>query len=212
MPDVFVSENKETPKTQPAKHASRQIHAMPVGLFSTFCENPLGVRFESQRDNERILLFLRRHIVANIPWILVTILLLIAPLILNILFSFTTIVVFDLPPPFITIFVLFYYLIVFGYAFVNFITWFYNILIVTQIEIVDIDFSHLVYHDVAATNVNLVEDVNYTQTGFIRSFFNYGDVYVQTAGGKENIEALGIPKPAKVARIILDLIGKGGNM
>jgi hypothetical protein len=57
----------------------------------------------------------------------------------------------------------------------------------------------------------LIEDVNYTQAGFIRGLFNFGDLFVQTAGGKENIEALAIPMPAKIARLVLDFIGKGEN-
>jgi len=73
----------------------------------------------------------------------------------------------------------------------------------------DLDFSNLVYHDVTETKLNLVEDVRYTQSGFIRSFFNFGDLFVQTAAEKENIEGLAVPNPGRGVRIIGDLIGKG---
>ena len=87
--------------------------------------------------------------------------------------------------------------------------WFYNITLVTEKGVIDIDYSNLVYHDVAITNLNLVEDVNYTKIGFFRSFFDYGDLFVQTAGGKENLEAIGIPNPAKAVHIIANKIGEG---
>ena len=89
--------------------------------------------------------------------------------------------------------------------------WFYNITLITDRGVVDIDYSNIVYHDVAMTNLNLIEDVNYTKVGFIRSLLNYGDLFVQTAGGKENLEALAVPNPAEAARIIGESIGKGGT-
>jgi len=38
--------------------------------------------------------------------------------------------------------------------------------------------------------------------GFIRSMFQYGDVFVTTASEKPTIEALGVPWPHKVVDII----------
>ena len=35
-----------------------------------------------------------------------------------------------------------------------------------EFRIVDIDYSGLLYHDVAFTKLNLIEDVNYIKTGF----------------------------------------------
>ena len=89
--------------------------------------------------------------------------------------------------------------------------WFYNIILITDRSVVDIDYDGLLHHDVAITNFNLIQDVNYTKTGFFRSLFNYGDLFVQTAGGKENLEALGVPNPALASKIIVEKIGKGGK-
>ena len=50
-----------------------------------------------------------------------------------------------------------------------------------------------------------IEDVSYTQIGFVRSLFNYGDVMVQTAGAENNIEYDRVPRPSVVADIIGDL-------
>jgi membrane protein YdbS with pleckstrin-like domain len=221
MPDLFVTPEEEkkpsvstpevavSPETKAfAKLGVNENHFHPLAQF---CENPSHVSIEGKNVTAAIKLFVRRHIVTNVPWILTTIVLFLIPVLIRILVVLTGVVLPDLPSNFITVFLLFYYLIALSYAFINFLDWFYNIIIITNTEIIDIDYSDVIYHDVAATNVNLIEDVNYTQAGFIRGLFNFGDLFVQTAGGKENIEALAIPMPAKIARLVLDFIGKGEN-
>ena len=197
MPEVFNH------KQEPSK---------PVGLLSSFCPNPHGVAFSSQEKDERILLYLRKHFVTNLPWTTLVLTLLTLPLVL----FFLNIILVDiftfLSFQDYVFLISLYYLVVLIYAFVEFITWFYNISLVTTKRIVDIDFSNLVYHNVAATKLELVEDVDYSQTGFIRSLFNYGDVFVQTAGGKVNFDFLAVPRPTRVEKIIIYLIGnKGGK-
>lgn len=207
MPDIFIPENK--PENQPALNNTdlkftkeNHIHAL-----SSFCQNPVGVSFQNQEEDEEVLLFLRRHFITNIPWIFISLVLNIIPPLLFILNIKIPILFFSVPENFLTVFIIFYYLVVFIYAFISFISWYYNISLVTQKRVVDIDFSDIVYHDVAMTKLNLIEDVNYTQIGFIRSFFNYGDVFVQTAGEKLHFDFLAVPNPAKAVDIIENLIG-----
>lgn len=206
MPDVFVSKSKS--EEVPPIHATQPESSHGVNLFTTFCENPKDARFHSQDEDETLLLFLRAHFITNLSWIITTIALILLPVFLP---WFLSVITVSLSSGQITIITIFYYLAVFTYAFINFITWYYNIGLITQKRAIDIDFSHLVYHDVAETKLSLVEDVNYTQSGFIRTFFNYGDLFIQTAGGKENIEFLAVPMPGKATKIVADLIGKGGH-
>ena len=92
--------------------------------------------------------------------------------------------------------------------FTNFLRWFYDVFIVTTKQIVDVDYSNIVVHDMAVTSINQVQDVKYSQTGFIATFFNFGNISVQTAGTIENFEELAIPKPKEAAQIIGNIIGK----
>lgn len=188
MPDIFITPNPHLPQPPPARRHSPQNN----------------VRFQHQEPDEEILLFLRSHFITNLPWFFITLVALIVPLFLA---PFVSNFGFTLPYRFTAIMLLFYYLIVFSYAFIHLLSWYYNVFIVTQKRIVDIDFSDLVYHNVAVTKLSQVEDVDYTQTGFIRSFFNYGDVFCQTAGSKVNFDALGVPKPAHVTSVIQGFIG-----
>jgi len=71
---------------------------------------------------------------------------------------------------FMIVFVLFYYLIIFSYIFLSFLTWFYNFLSLLLIELSDIDYSDVVIHDMAETKLSHIEDVRYTQSGFVPHF------------------------------------------
>ncbi len=210
MPDIFVAETKtkeektEMPLPRKTNHAHKHM-----GFLKAFAERPHGVTFANQKSREEIVLFLRAHLITNFLWFVIFIFLLFVPLLYFLIFNLIPSPLAFIPERFVLFFVIFYYLTVFSYAFLNFLNWFYNITIITNLGVIDIDYSDLLYHDVAFTNFNLVEDVNYTKTGFFRSLFNYGDVFVQTAGGRENLEALGVPNPAKAAHIISDSIGKG---
>jgi hypothetical protein len=92
---------------------------------------------------------------------------------------------------------------------VSFITWYFNVSLVTSIRVMDVVFSNLVYKNVSATKIDLVQDVNYSQIGVFRTFFDYGDVMVQTAGTLDNFVFEAVPQPENVVHIIEDLIGKG---
>lgn len=200
MNDVFIAAKKKEVLMN-----EKHVHAL-----SSFCQNPLGFSFQNQEKDEKILLLLRRHLITNISWLIPSLLLLLLPLIFG-LFAplerlfFTP---FLLPKNYLTVLFIFYYLFVFNYMFISFISWFYNIGIVTQKRVVDIDYSDIVHRYISYTKLSLIEDVTYRQTGFIRSLFNFGDVFVQTAGTHPNFEFLSVPQPAKATHIIQELIGK----
>lgn len=193
MPELFV--------------AKKPQESSQVGLFSSFVQNPANISFHHQEKDEKIILFLRRHFITNLDWILISVFLTLLPIPFFI-FGFGNLPFPALPGNFTFVLTLIYYLFIFSFAFYNFLIWYFNILIVTQKRVIDIDFAELVFHDVAETRYNLLQDINYTQTGSIRNLFNYGDVFAQTAGGKENIEALAVPKPAKVTDIITSFMGR----
>ena len=217
MPDIFVAQTKNkkgkqeisVPNIEIEKPSSQPILRKKMGLLKAFAENPHGITFANQKENEDVVLFLRSALITNFIWFIVFIFLLFIPLLYFLIFKNLTSPFPFIPERFNYFFVAFYYLLVFAYALFNFLNWFYNIFLLTDLGVVDIDYYDLFYHDVAFTNFNLIEDVNYTKIGFFRSLFNYGDVFVQTAGGRENLEGLGVPNPARAAHVISDSIGKG---
>lgn len=179
---------------------------IPARMFSTFVEHPSGIKFRGQHAQEEILLFLRKHWITNTGWIIVSFLLIIIPI-----FGLPFIDVIDLLPPAITfgyiiIGFAFWYLITLGYILLNFLFWFYNVNIITTQRIVDVDFIYLLYNEISSTVIGNVEDVTYKRAGLFGSLFDYGNVFVQTAGPDPNIEFLSVPHPSTVSRIITGLL------
>lgn len=227
MPDIFIekkqdnlkkpAENKEASnpenmrenKTELLSNLGIKSHGGKVHAFSSYFEDPSKVKLKNKLYEEFLILFLRRHFATNVPWILKAIAMALVPIIFEILASagFYSSDFVDLAGKFIVYF-FFYFFIISGYVFVNYMTWFYNISLVTSVRIIDIDFSDIVFEDVAATKFSQLEDVKYSQIGIIRSIFDYGDVFVQTAGTKRNFDFLSVPHPENVIRIINSLIGR----
>jgi hypothetical protein len=185
-----------------------------VGLFSAYCVRPKDLTFVNQESDEIVILFLRRHFITNVPWLLSTFFLSIIPLILFLLSQITSVSFFDLPTSVTIVLTGFYYLIVIGYAFGKFVSWFYNIGIVTQKRIVDIDSTNILSQDTATANLNEIVDVKFIQRGFFQSFFNYGNVVIQTEAIHANFLFDAAPRPTDVSDIISDLrvATKGGKL
>jgi len=205
MADIFLAPAKIKEK---AKRSLEDLHS---NIFCSFCRNPKGLSFQTQKDDESIILFLRAAFFPkNISWMITGVILAILPPILAVVLTNTHFAPLNSPvlSRFMIVFVLFYYLIIFSYIFLSFLTWFYNVFIVTSDRIIDIDYSDVVIHDMAETKLSHIEDVRYTQSGFVPSLLNYGNLYIQTAGTEENFEALSVPNPRQITNIIVDLIKK----
>lgn len=176
------------PENQPQ---SRVMHAFEVYP---------SVQFETQMEDEVVVLLLRAHPITQLSWIIATVFLLILPLIFN--FFLTSF--FDSSQIFFIN--LFWYSGVFAYAFLNLVSWLFNVGIVTNERVVDVDFRNLIYKEVSASVITKIEDVTVKTGGFIKSIFEYGDLFVQTAGTEENIEFENIPNPTDASAIINNLM------
>lgn len=167
--------------------------------FHSFCIKP-AYYFENQQRNEEIILVLRAHPVTQIPWIFNSLIFLLIVIPLNLFIpsflSFAQIFLFDL----------FSLTAILAYIWFNFLGWFFNLGVVTNKRIIDIDYHAVIYKEVTETNLSKVEDVTTKSGGFFSSLFNYGTVFVQTAGTEVNIEFFDIPRPAEVTKIINHLV------
>ena len=182
-----------------------------MGPLTCFAVNPAGVRFETQGAEEEVVLFLRQHIVVNTFWALGAIIMILAPtVVLPFLLRFLQLPI-NLPPGYFVIGTLFWYVVTFGFILGNFLRWFFNIYIVTNQRIVDIDFIHLLYKEFSETRLNKIQDVTYRSGGIFATIFNFGDVYIQTAGELPNFEFLKVPHPERVIETIAELNKKTKN-
>ncbi len=195
--------DKELPHIEKGKNSHSHV-------FAAYCEHPSKIHYSNQLEKEKGLLFLRKHFITNFPWIVKTIALALIPIAVWVISNFFDFSPFDfISTDFLILGIIFYYYLVFGYAFVNYITWFYNISLVTTQRIIDIDFSHIVFENVSASKLGQIQDVHYAQIGVFASIFDYGDVTVQTAGTSVlGFDFLSAPHPEKVVHFINSLIGK----
>jgi hypothetical protein len=175
-------------------------------ILASFHENPEGIRFANQDSGEEVLLFLRRHYITNLSWQLATIVFVMLPLLAFATFPYLNLSLpIAIPSNYILILVLFYYLIVFGYAFVSFIVWFYNVGIISNHRVIDIDINGISSKDIAATELKDIIDISYKQSGLQQSLFDFGDVFMETEAEKPNFEFISVPHPAKVTDLISKL-------
>jgi len=178
----------------------------PLRIFTTFLKNPSGISFTEQDTDENIVLFLRRSFSTNTSWLIATIVLILIPILVKFIADTTNFTLPIFSPNFITVFNIFYYLVVLGFAFSNFLTWFYTIGLVTSERAVDIDFVDISSIKFAAADLNDILDAKYTQNGFSQSFFDYGNIELVIQAPQEKLSFDNAPKPAEVSNIIDDLI------
>lgn len=176
-------------------------------MFPSYVEHPQNCRFEGQDPDEKILLLLRAHPITNIPWIIGAIFVFVVPFAVPILLPFTGFSLIGLPESFLLILLIINYLLVLIIVFEGFLNWYFNVTLITNEKVIDIDFE-LLYKAVDLAPLQKIEETDSVTAGIIGTIFNFGDVFVQTAGAKVAIEMKNIPKPAVVADIILDLAGK----
>lgn len=91
------------------------------------------------------------------------------------------------------------------------INWYFNIGLVTNMQIIDVDFNILTFKEITRTELTHVEDVTVKTSGFISGIFDFGSIYVQTAGSEINSEFIMVPHPARAAKIIEDILKQYGS-
>jgi hypothetical protein len=168
-------------------------------LLHSFCLYP-KVRFESQSPTEQVILVLRAHPITQLAWIFNAfaffVILVVANIFIPQFFNVGQILFFNM----------FIIVMIFSYMWLNFLNWFFNVGIITNERILDVDFYNILYKEVNATRVFKVEEVTTKSGGYFGSLFNYGNVFVETAGAEVNIEFKNVPRPTQVTTIINDLV------
>lgn len=215
MPTIYKASAKKKISHKAAPHvgvhhpvvSESVVQGTTMSPLTSFASHPMGVRFETQAAEEQVLLFLRQHFVVNVPWILIAIVMLLAPA-----FVFPFVLTFfpfqiPLPASYIVVGTIFWYLVTAGFILGNFIYWFFNIYIVTNQRVVDIDFRYLLFKEISEASLDKIQDLTYTSGGVVAALFDFGTVYIQTAAEVPNIEFERVPHPEQVIQTIRSLVG-----
>lgn len=171
------------------------------GMFSAFLTQPKGMKFENQHESEKVLLVLRQHPILNLKWIFITIAMIFAPFLLAPILPFSQV----FPGVFGFFALVGWYLLTTAYVIESFLHWYFNLYIVTDERIIDVDFYSLIYKEVSEAKLERIEDVTATTAGFLGAIFNYGTIAVQTAAEKRQFEFAAVPHPAMVTKFLNEL-------
>lgn len=215
MPDIFdASKSLKETSTLPKKSAAEQITAAEGyssvlrdstssnSPLSAYCPKPMGVAFDLQHDDEPVLLLLRQHPIVNLTWILLTILLVLAPIIVLPFIPFLDF----LPGNYRFVALLGWYIMVFGYALEQFLIWFFNIYIVTDERVIDFDFYNLLFKKISEAKLENIEDITTSNNGLLQSIIDFGDIRIQTAAEIPEIEFERVPHPDLVAKFLSEML------
>jgi uncharacterized membrane protein (DUF373 family) len=104
-----------------------------------------------------------------------------------------------------------FFLIMLLALFILVVLYYLNVFIITNIRIVDVDQIGLFSHVISELHIDKIEDVTSETNGLFGTIFDYGNVFVQTAGAVERFEFDNVPNPAAVEKLILDLYEENSN-
>ncbi len=170
--------------------------------------------FPGQKPDEKIILFARRHFISFLPTTSLALLMIILPLTAIFVaiyvskISFTSHIVhyFMLASSAYVLFVLTFFI-------VSWIDYYFDVLIVTNERLVNIEQNGLFSRHISELDLLRVQNVSTSIKGIIPTVFDYGSVVVQTAG--ENIGSAssassdfameGMPHPNHISQEILRL-------
>lgn len=170
--------------------------------FAAYVPKPQNIAFSGQAISEQVILVLRQHPITQLGWIFTATFMLLLP------FLFGSVPVFRelIPAGLGVAAAVGWFLLVFGFVLESFLKWFYNVYIVTDERIIDVDFHSLIYKNVSAAKIDNIEDTTASSGGFFAALFDYGKVTIQTAAEKREFEFDRVPHPTRVTSLINELI------
>lgn len=159
------------------------------------------INFPGQEADEQIFIFTRRHPIAFLPMLAIIIAMTLLGIILIFFLGIGRFLSYNSQILIGSAFLLFMML----FTLVEFFDFYFDLHIVTDRRLVDIDQQRLFNRSVAELLLKDVQDVEANPKGILETLFNFGTVMIQTAGTKPNFEFDKIPFPVETGAMILDL-------
>lgn len=175
--------------------------------ITAFAAKPRNAFFDAQLREEEIALLLRRHPITQLSKIFLMVGAFFFPIVM-----FSSPFLQFMTPNYKAATVVAWYLILFGFSLELFLTWFFNVFIVTNRRVIDVDFYSMIHKDISSAKLENIQDMSVVTHGVFASIIDFGTLYIQTAGQKPRIEFEDIPHPSKVAKVLNELISKKKRM
>jgi len=177
-------------------------------IFGVVDVYPKNFKFNTQNRSEKVYIKARAHPFTNIGWILRIAFLSVLPFIFYIIILALP---FDLHlEEYISLYLLItllllYYSTLVTATLIYFVDWYYDIYIVTNQRLLNIQFDPLKKEKVSETRLSNIENVTESVIGLWPQLLDYGNVKVQTAARYDWFEFKAVPKPTWFRDIVMDL-------
>ncbi len=165
--------------------------------FSATLVNPHVFDFEERDSDEKVILVARPHWFTNVSWIITAIALVIAPSLLK----FVPLVN-GIPAKFQMLGIMAWYLVTFAFAFEKFLSWYFDVYIITNERVIDINFNNLLDKKFSEAKLTMIQDITSKVSGVGQTMFNYGTVFIQTAAEVPEIDFEMVPNPEKIIKVL----------
>ena len=156
-------------------------------------------------EHEKIIIFTRRHVASMLGVIFMVLFMVLIPiLIIAITLSSNPGAFKGAILNFLWIGGSIYYLVVATFAFIEWMSYYYDIFIVTDSEIIDVSQEGIFDRRITEVTLLRVQDVSAEIKGFLPTLFSYGNVIAESAGENTKTYVIdSIPNPIEVANRIL---------
>ena len=92
-----------------------------------------------------------------------------------------------------------------GVAVRIFVEYSFNVFLITDTRIIDIDQKGFFDKTVSETTYDKIQDVSFRTHGVMQTLLHFGSVIIQTAGQQANIELHGVKNPEHVQQAIIEI-------
>jgi uncharacterized membrane protein YdbT with pleckstrin-like domain len=163
-------------------------------------------KFINQASYEKIIYFLRADVIILIKQIILFIFLLALPFLADYFLQTSFPEIFENTTvfPLIVLLASVYFLTVWLVFFLAFIDYYLDFWIVTNDRIINVS-QHFFSRTISELDLYKIQDITVEIKGFLPTMFDYGKVYIQTAGARGRFVFDDIPNPREVARKIMEL-------
>ncbi len=169
-------------------------------------ENFNQFHFKGQKPGETILMVIHRHwfnILSKFFVIFILLALLFSSFFSN--FFIPPALLSDSGTSLLSFFQNSFFIFIWLFFFITWIDYYFDVWIVTNERIVNINQRGLFSREVSELEMEKIQDITVEVLGIIPTFFNYGNLYIQTAGETERFIFARVPNPYTIKDLIMNL-------
>ncbi|MFC1622406.1 hypothetical protein ACFL1Y_00210 [Patescibacteria group bacterium] len=168
---------------------------------------PYTTLFPGQEADEKIILVLHRHPFVFLKVLLMYILLLGVPIVISTyITSYTEWEINQSLNVILSLTTSLYYIFILTFLYRAWLDHYLDIWVITSERVVNIEQKGLFSRNISSQKLYRVQDVTADVKGILPTFLHYGNVFVQTAGTKQNFIFKNIPNPYDVTKKLMTLV------